>query len=155
MCSSDLTKLITRLKEDNMDVFGMGEEKTPIALVNAFEGFTYLDKLLKSEEEDNPKPVKKTTSKSKTNGTTKKKVSKGTSITNEKQIIGYMKMLIHQDSDDIGWADYSRVVALLKKKYPGFHPRNYGKNMKDLTFFKAKKDFSIKTENTALYIKNK
>lgn len=147
----DFSKLITRLKEDDMYVFGMGEEKTPISLVNAFESFTYLDKMLKSEEEEeNNKPV---ISKTKPKTKAKSVAVKDTSITPEKQIVGYMKMLIHQDSDEEGWADYSRVVALIKKKFPGFHPRNYGKNMKELNFFIRKSEFQTKIENTAIYIK--
>ncbi|MBU1020503.1 MAG: NYN domain-containing protein, partial [Firmicutes bacterium] len=46
----DFTKLITRLKEDDMYLIGMGEEKTPISLVNSYESFTYLDKLFQTIE---------------------------------------------------------------------------------------------------------
>ena len=52
---SDFTKLVTRLKEDNMYVFGMGESKTPTSLVSACEHFAYLDKMseqLKKQEEN-------------------------------------------------------------------------------------------------------
>jgi hypothetical protein len=58
---SDFTKLVTRLREDNMFVFGMGESKTPIALVNSCETFGYLDKMLISDvvEEAPKKEVKK------------------------------------------------------------------------------------------------
>ena len=43
----DFSRLISRIKEDDIYCFGMGEEKTPIALVNSYESFTYLDKLYK------------------------------------------------------------------------------------------------------------
>ncbi len=42
---SDFTKLVTRLKEDNIFVLGMGESKTPISLVNSCDVFGYLDKM--------------------------------------------------------------------------------------------------------------
>src|SRR5690606_15728582 len=42
---SDFTRLIIRLKEDNMYLIGMGESKTPEVLVNSFERFYYLDKI--------------------------------------------------------------------------------------------------------------
>lgn len=47
---SDFTKLVTRLREDNMFVFGMGESKTPISLVNSCEQFAYLDKMVSAEK---------------------------------------------------------------------------------------------------------
>jgi uncharacterized LabA/DUF88 family protein len=148
----DFTKLITRLKEDDMYVVGMGEEKTPISLVSSFESFTYLDKLFKVIEEE--KKVKAENEK-KSNG--KKPLptidSKDTSITPEVKIVSYLKILIHNESDEEGWAYWGTVADLLKKKYPGFHPRNYGKNMKELRFFKEMKEFTTKTENTSLYIR--
>lgn len=149
----DFTKLITRLKEDNMYVFGMGEEKTPISLVSSFESFTYLDKMYKvieaekKEKQEKEKIDETTLVKAKT-------AKKDTSITPESKVVNYLKILIHNEQDEEGWAYWGTVADLLKKKYPGFHPRNYGKNMKELRFFKEMKEFKTKTENTSLYIRN-
>lgn len=47
---SDFTKLIIRLKEDNMYLIGMGESKTPEVLVNSYERFYYIDQILEALE---------------------------------------------------------------------------------------------------------
>ena len=149
----DFSKLITRLKEDNMYVFGMGEEKTPISLVNSFESFNYLDIMYKVIEEEKKEKMEKEKVNKKVL-VKPKVVKKDTSITPESKVVNYLKILIHNERDEEGWAYWGTVADLLKKKYPGFHPRNYGKNMKELRFFKEMKEFNTKTENTSLYIRN-
>jgi len=160
---SDFTKLVTRLREDNMFVFGMGESKTPIALVNSCETFAYLDKMLHSNiTVEAPKKEVKKTSKTKTtsNGSTNgngngysKDIS---SITPLGRIKTELKNIINDNAEDDGWAYWSVVANLLQKKFPGFHPRNYGKNMRPLNFFqRMKTDFETKKENTAMHIRNK
>ncbi len=149
---SDFTKLVTRLREDNMFVFGMGESKTPISLVNAVEAFAYLDKMLAKETKDTKehkkeekKPAKKT----------RQKEEKKSSITPLPVIVDELKSLIRNNQEDDGWAHWSIVADLLQKKFPGFHPRNYGANVRPLTFFKDHEDFSVKKESQVAYIKIK
>ncbi len=141
---SDFTKLVTRLREDNMFVFGMGESKTPISLVNSCETFSYLDKMLAEEENKKEGKAK--------NGRKKKVES---SITPLETIEKELKNIIVSNQEDDGWAYWSVVANLLQKKFPGFHPRNYGTNVKPLTFFKQHKAFSVKIENKVAYIKIK
>ncbi len=149
---SDFTKLVTRLREDDMFVFGMGESKTPISLVNSCESFSYLDKMLADtiEEKEKPKP-KKTTKK--TSPETPPKTQ--SSITPLSRIESELKNIIRTNAEDDGWAYWSIVANLLQKKFPGFHPRNYGPNIKPLTFFKQHKGFAVKIENKVAYIKIK
>lgn len=158
---SDFTKLVTRLREDNMFVFGMGESKTPISLVNACEAFGYLDKMLADDKGESEKPQKKTAKKpaksaasanGNGNGKAKKEQS---SITPIKRIEDELKNIIEANQEDDGWAYWSIVADLLQKKFPGFHPRNYGKNIKPLTFFRQNKKFDVKIENKVAYIRNK
>lgn len=149
ICSSDsdFTKLITRLKEDNMLLLGMGEEKTPINLVSSYDDFLYLDKFgVEEKEEATPekKEVKKTTTK-----------KKKTSITPLKEINRTLHNFIDEEADEEGWAYWGQVAEQLKKKYPGFHPRNYGKNKRDITFFLENKVIEKKTVNTSLYVRSK
>lgn len=68
---SDFTKLVLRLRESGMTVIGMGEQKTPTALVSACESFKFLDILFKNAqkaaqkaEEKKKKNEKKKTEKS-------------------------------------------------------------------------------------------
>ena len=147
---SDFTKLVTRLREDNIFVIGMGESKTPIALVNSCDAFTYLDKMLNGNadlSDEAPKTTK----------TTKKKpLPKGeSSITPLKKIKTELQQIIDANVEDDGYAYWSVVAQLLQKKFPGFHPRNYGQQVRPITFFENMNEFEIKKEKTVMYIKTK
>ena len=131
---SDFTRLVTRIKENNILVYGMGESKTPLALVNSCEKFTYLDKVVVSTE----------------NG----KKEEDSSITPKANIINYFSQIITNESDDDGWAYWGVIVEKVKKKYPGFHPRNYGKELKMDKFLQKTNNFEFKTEKSSMYVKN-
>src|SRR5690606_2699119 len=137
---SDFTKLIIRLKEDNMYLIGMGESKTPEVLVNSYERFYYLDKIL---DDLQPKAQKDKD----TNG--------ASLITKKETIIKALKEIIVDNLEDDGWAYWSIVADQLRKKYPGFDPINYGLKMKALNFFKSIKDFEVKNEEKVAYIRVK
>ncbi|MFO7969168.1 MAG: NYN domain-containing protein [Candidatus Izemoplasmatales bacterium] len=143
---SDFTKLVTRLREDNMFVFGMGESKTPISLVNSCESFSYLDKMLAASNPDLKTTKRKN---SKTTETTT------TSITPLRKVKQELKNIINSNLEDDGWAYWSLIAQLLQKKFPGFHPRNYGKNIRPIDFFEKMHDFDVKKQNTVIYIRNK
>jgi hypothetical protein len=142
-----------------MFVFGMGESKTPISLVNACEAFGYLDKMLADDKAENEKsektPPKKVSQSSPSKDTPTKKDAVKSSITSINRIEEELKNIIETNQEDDGWAYWSIVADLLQKKFPGFHPRNYGKNIKPLTFFKQNKKLSVKIDNKVAYIKNK
>lgn len=150
---SDFTKLVTRLREDDMYVFGMGESKTPISLVNSCETFAYLDKMLSATQpiivEEKKLEVK----------TPKKKASETpkleSSITPLVKIKLELKNIIDDNMEDDGWAYWSLIAQLLQKKFPGFHPRNYGENTRTLAFFEKMSEFEVKKMNTVIHIRNK
>jgi len=156
---SDFTKLMTRLREDNMLVVGMGESKTPVSLVNACETFSYLDKMYLENEDEKEQakkedpPATKDSQKKEKKSTTNGKDE--TSITPMHRIETELKNIIESNKEDDGWAYWSVVASLLQKKYPGFHPRNYGQNIKPLTFFKRHKAFQVKIDEKVAYIKIK
>jgi len=149
---SDFTKLVTRLREDNMFVFGMGESKTPISLVNSCETFAYLDKMVSPEVEEKEEKEEKTEVKI---VDPKKNVKSISSITPKRRITLELKNIIEENAEEDGWAYWSLIAQLLQKKFPGFHPRNYGSNTKPLVFFEKMKDFEVKREGTITFIKNK
>lgn len=131
---SDFTRLVTRIKENNILVYGMGESKTPLALVNSCENFTYLDKVVSSTE----------------NG---KKVEKDSSITPKAALLNYFSQIIKNEADEEGWAYWGVIVERIKKKYPGFHPRNYGNELKLDKFLEKSGKFEFKTEKSSRYVK--
>lgn len=149
---SDFTKLVTRLREDNMFVFGMGESKTPISLVNSCETFSYLDIMYK---EDHPEEEKKKEVKKPRLSTTVKNGKSESSITPLKKIKQELTQIIEDNIEDDGFAYWSVVAQLLQKKFPGFHPRNYGKRVKPLTFFESMSEFEVKKDKTVIFIKTK
>lgn len=136
---SDFTKLIIRLKEDDMYLIGMGESKTPEVLVNTYERFYYIDQILEASDPKN-----------------KLVDSNGQSLIPKKElIIKELKKIIDDNLEDDGWAYWSIVADQLRKKYPGFDPINYGSKLKALNFFKTFKDFEVKNEDKVAYIKIK
>jgi uncharacterized LabA/DUF88 family protein len=148
---SDFTKLVTRLKEDNMFVFGMGESKTPLSLVNSCESFAYLDKMLQIGGEKKEVSEEKTEAEVVAPKRNKKKVV--SSITPLSTIINELKTIIRDTAEDDGWSYWGNVAQLFQRKFPGFHPRNYGENIKALAFFKKQKDFEFEQRKSSIFVK--
>ncbi|MDD3477781.1 MAG: NYN domain-containing protein [Candidatus Izemoplasmatales bacterium] len=152
---SDFTKLVTRLREDNMFVFGMGESKTPISLVNSCETFAYLDKMLSAEKVPLPLEEKKEEVAAKKKPAKTQTPKLESSITPLNKIKIEVKNIIEQNMEDDGWAYWSLVAQLIQRKFPGFHPRNYGENVRVIQFFEKMDEFEIKKLNTVIHIRNK
>ena len=111
---SDFTRLATRLREAGMQVFGIGEKKTPNPFIVACDRFIYIEILKKQSEEDD-------------SGTSKDKVAKKSGIDKiTKKDIQLLTSTIDDVADDDGWAFLGDVGSLLQKKQPNFDSRNYG-----------------------------
>jgi len=111
---SDFTRLATRLREAGMQVFGIGEKKTPNPFIVACDKFIYIEILKKQSEEDG-------------SGTQEDKVAKKSGIdTVAKKDIQLLTSTINDVADDDGWAFLGDVGSLLQKKQPNFDSRNYG-----------------------------
>ncbi|MBQ4914275.1 NYN domain-containing protein [Maribacter sp. MMG018] len=111
---SDFTRLATRLREAGMQVFGIGERKTPNPFIVACDKFIYIE-ILKSQSEEE-------TSNSNANvGNAKNQVDKITP-----KDIKFIATTIEDVADDDGWAFLGDVGSLLQKKQPNFDARNYG-----------------------------
>lgn len=148
---SDFTKLVTRLKEDNKTVVGMGESKTPLSLVNSFEQFTYLD-ALKKDAIKQKKVIKEVVKPEETKEALKDKAPKD-SISPLEDILDYLKKVLSELEDQgDGWVFWSAAYNLLQKKFPGFNPRNYGRIAKPIEFFKTK-SFDFKKDGLVVFIK--
>ncbi|MEA1784993.1 NYN domain-containing protein [Arenibacter sp. GZD96] len=111
---SDFTKLATRLREAGMQVFGIGEKKTPNPFIVACDKFIYLE-ILKNRTSGND--VETTENKD----LEKNNVDK---ITHKE--IKLISATISDVADDDGWAFLGDVGSLLQKKQPNFDSRNYG-----------------------------
>ncbi|AWW00202.1 NYN domain-containing protein [Arcticibacterium luteifluviistationis] len=111
---SDFTRLATRLREAGMQVYGIGEKKTPNPFIVACDKFIYLEILKKETEEETSESEEKKAIK-------KNEVDKITP-----KVISLIAATISDLADDDGWAFLGDVGSLLQKKMPNFDSRNFG-----------------------------
>ena len=103
---SDFTRLASRLREENMLVIGMGEEKTPQALIEACNKFIYLDDMPKEAAE----PVR-------TNN-----------IINQKTVERRIKGIIQANDQKNKETELGEIGSKLQNRWPDFDISNYGKS---------------------------
>ncbi|MEY8021467.1 NYN domain-containing protein [Muriicola sp. SD30] len=111
---SDFTRLATRLREAGMQVFGIGEKKTPNPFIVACDKFIYIEILKKQSEESSVD----------SEGSKADKKSGVDKIT--RKDIQLITDTVDDVADDDGWAFLGDVGSLLQKKQPNFDSRNYG-----------------------------
>ncbi len=116
---SDFTRLATRLREAGMQVFGIGEKKTPDSFIVACDKFIYIE-ILKYQSDGSESELIESKSSQKSN------IDKITP-----KVIKLISSTISDLADDDGWAFLGDVGNLLQKKQPNFDSRNYG--FKNLT----------------------
>ncbi len=101
---SDFTRLVLRLREGGMKVFGFGEKKTPNSLIRACDKFTFIEILdeAKDEKETNSRAVI------------------------DDNLIKLISSSIDYLADEDGWVYLATLGSFILKKQPEFDPRNYG-----------------------------
>lgn len=124
---SDFTKLAMRLREDRMYVIGMGESKTPGALVKACDRFVHLDLIAGEESKHTPSKHKNEIA-----------VTSVEQI--EEEIISYINSNENEEAISL-----SSVGSRLKQKFTDFDVRNYGYSQ--LSVFVREKCGRLKLEN--------
>lgn len=141
---SDFTKLATRLREAAMQVYGIGEKKTPDPFIVACDKFIYLEILSK----DNEKP----------NADGRSKKPNLYNIT--PKVIRLLKNSVSDAADEDGWAFLGDVGSMILKKQPNFDSRNFG--FEKLTpLFKSLDQFEIEQRDQSntrfklIYVRNK
>lgn len=107
---SDFTRLASRIREQGMDVYGIGERKTPKAFVAACNKFIYIENIEKAQT-DSSQTQKAASSKS-------------------RQDLNHAFQIIRnaiQGTDELdGWVRLGQVGSQLGKIYTDFDPRSYG-----------------------------
>lgn len=113
---SDFTRLASRLREQGLDVYGMGEQKTPEAFRRACKRFIYVENLTVAEDaepealttEDRPpaRPARKLKPK------------------DARTLIFRAFDAIEQDDE---WYSLGQIGQHITAANPDFDPRNYGK----------------------------
>ena len=145
---SDFTRLATRLREAGMQVFGIGEKKTPSPFIVACDKFIYIE-ILKNQAEENELDTSETSEKPKSN------IDKITS-----KEIKFIASTISDVADEDGWAFLGDVGSMLQKKQPNFDSRNYG-FAKLTPLIKSIKEIEVETRDSGngrfklIYVRNK
>jgi len=133
---SDFTRLATRLREAGMQVYGIGEKKTPEPFIVACDKFIYIEILKTKTDHSDQEPTPSDT-------TVRDSFDKITP-----RIIKFITSTINDLADDDGWAFLGDVGSLLQKKQPNFDSRNFG--FQKLTpLIKSIKQFEIEQRETS------
>ncbi|EMX7092438.1 TPA: NYN domain-containing protein, partial [Klebsiella pneumoniae] len=126
---SDFTKLASRLRESEIFVFGVGENKTPISFRNACDDFIFTENLnLEAIAESSGMP-------------------KETSLIGQQnavELIPILRKAWEQYQDDDGWANVSSTGSFVKRSKPDFDPRSYGATKLPEIIQNLSSDFEMK-----------
>lgn len=141
---SDFTRLASRLRESEMYVLGMGEQKTPRAFISACNKFVYLDVLAgqkkkreASKESARSKKRENTSSERTRQSEADDRLhaaedhnetrdqSEGTDII---EVTDALVNIIEEYSDDEGWIPASNLANLVSRRLSDFDTRNFGFN---------------------------
>lgn len=106
---SDFTRLAARIREQGVDVFGFGEQKTPESFRQACRRFTYTENLLP----DAPANVEVAGSKTKP-------------LQPPNAATPIIRRVLDQMETDDGWAPLGAVGKQLANLSSDFDPRNFG-----------------------------
>lgn len=123
---SDFTNLVSRIRENNKSVIGIGEQKTPLPFRNACNEFIFIENLLSD------------------NSTNEKIQVDAQNVTKLEKIIEFIKRKLEANENQK--MNLSQIQEALKKEYPDFSQKNYGES-KFSDFIGKMNEFVIKTEN--------
>ena len=145
---SDFTRLATRLREAGMQVYGIGEKKTPHPFIVACDKFIYIEILKNQKSKDEP---------------TSGEASEDSKDTYDKiapKDIHIISSTISDLADDDGWAFLGDVGSLLQKKQPNFDSRNFGFEkltplIKSIGKFDIERREDYRGRSKLVYVRNK
>ncbi len=126
---SDFTRLVTRLREDEIFVIGVGKLTTPESFVKACNDFLYLENLDEGDDDsvDGQAVADGQSHAQNTNGKEKNRNEKAERFNSEKsKIINKLKKAAEKYGDDEGWTEVSKAGSLIKRQVSSFDTRNYG-----------------------------
>jgi uncharacterized LabA/DUF88 family protein len=106
---SDFTRLASRIREEGLLVYGLGEKKTPKAFVSACDKFIFTEVL--RFQEDVGSAVKPKTA---------------NELKRDAKLVALLRNALDAASDESGWAHLGAVGSNIAKQAPEFDPRNYG-----------------------------
>jgi len=105
---SDYTRLVSRIREQGLLVYGFGEKQSPLPLVNACDKFIYTEILREGAREEREKPTDEKT------------------LRRDAKLMQVLRDAAEAVADDDGWAYLGSIGNQILKQSPAFDPRNYG-----------------------------
>ena len=114
---ADFTRLASRIREEGVDVYGFGEQKTPESFRQACTRFIYTENLSAPVSETAAAPGGKgATAAAPTAG--KRKPTEATRM--------IAAVIADMDEDGDGWVNAGGIANRLRNAYPDFDQRSYG-----------------------------
>ena len=111
---SDFTRLAARIREEGVDVYGFGEQKTPESFRQACTRFIYTENLSAPAEIDNGAAKSPAAAAS----TAKRKPSEAARL--------IAAIIADMDEDGDGWVAVGGIGSRLRNAYPDVDQRTYG-----------------------------
>jgi uncharacterized LabA/DUF88 family protein len=108
---ADFTRLASRIREEGVDVYGFGEQKTPESFRQACTRFIYTENLSPPAGEDAAAPEKAAPA-------AKRKPSEAARL--------IAAVIADMDEDGDGWVTVGGIGNRLRNAYPDFDQRTYG-----------------------------
>ncbi|NZA25278.1 NYN domain-containing protein [Luteimonas sp. SJ-92] len=135
---ADFTPLVMRLRNENMRVFGFGQEKTPLPFVKACSTFLYVEKLGASDEEDTSRVVRP---------------KRSEDLLRDANLVHLLRNAVSATADDSGWSHLGVVGSHIRNQ-TSFDERNYGyRNLSAL--IEATGLFELRREGQMVEIREK
>ena len=107
---SDFTRLASRIREQGLTVYGVGERKTPSPFVAACDKFIYTENLGEAAEAEADAPVE----------------AKAPRLKRDRKLDALLREAVEAASDDSGWAQLGAVGSNIVRLASDFDPRTYG-----------------------------
>jgi len=150
---SDFTKLASRLRESQIYVFGVGEQKTPLAFRNACDDFIYTEVLRDLEADEDRSPDS-------TSVEPPKAQKSRQELCCDTRLLNILRNSIREYADDDGWAPLANCGGLIKRQYPDFDSRTYGyptltKLIEATELFEVDRRQSGSSKVHDIYVKNR
>ncbi|MCG7622915.1 NYN domain-containing protein [Epibacterium sp. Ofav1-8] len=121
---SDFTRLASRIREQGLDVYGMGMRKTPAAFVRACKRFIYVENLLK--EEPKPQKQKQKPAAQATEQTAAPQDDQAPAELEDPQKLVLRAMDAISQEDE--WFSLGQIGQYITAASPDFDTRSYGKS---------------------------
>lgn len=139
---SDFTRLAARIREQGLDVYGFGEQKTPESFRRACKRFIYTENLVN--------PAETLAAPETSQGQTV--MLAGPSKQPPSAAIQFIETAMSQMDDVDGWHFLGAVGQRLAALMPDFDPRTYG-CPKLLTLIEKSGAFDVRRENLKVFIR--